>query len=102
MAVILAIAAGIVGVLLKQPLQIAFIAAGILAGPGMLALIRSAGHLNVLADICLAVLLFMIGLKLDLHLIRSPGRISAATGLGQVVFTASAEFAICLALGIDS
>ena len=67
----------------------------------MLALIRSAGHLNVLADICLAVLLFMIGLKLDLHVIRSPGRISAATGLGQVVFTASAGFAICLALGTD-
>lgn len=103
MAVILAIAssAGIVGVLLKQPLLIAFIAAGIVAGPGMLDLIRSTGHLNVLADIGVAVLLFMIGLKLDLHIIRSLGRVAAATGLGQVAFTSLVGFAICQGLGLD-
>jgi len=103
MAVILALAttAGIVGVLLKQPLLIAFIVAGILAGPGALDLIRSAGHLNVLADIGVAVLLFLIGLKLDLHIIRSLGRVAAATGLGQVAFTSLVGFAICLGLGLD-
>ncbi|MDP1582558.1 MAG: cation:proton antiporter [Bradyrhizobium sp.] len=103
MAVILVIAttAGIVGVLLKQPLLIAFIAAGIVAGPAMLDLIRSTGHMNVLADIGVAVLLFMIGLKLDLHIIRALGRVAAATGLGQVAFTSLLGFAICLGLGLD-
>lgn len=104
MAVILSLAtvAGIAGVLLKQPLLIAFIAAGILAGPGALDLIRSVGHLNVLADIGVAVLLFLIGLKLDLHIVRALGRVAIATGIGQVVFTALVGFVICLGLGFDA
>jgi len=104
MAVILALATtvGIVGVLLKQPLLIAFIVAGILAGPAVFDLIRSAGNLNALADIGVAVLLFLIGLKLDMHIIRSLGRVASATGLGQVLFTSVVGFAICLALGFDA
>lgn len=53
MAVILALAtaAGIVGALMKQPLIIAFIVAGILAGPTSFDLIKSVGSLNALADI---------------------------------------------------
>jgi hypothetical protein len=83
MAVILtlATAVGIVGVLLKQPLLIAFIVAGILAGPAGFDLIRSASNLNALADIGVAVLLFLIGLKLDMHIIRALGRVATATGL---------------------
>jgi Kef-type K+ transport system membrane component KefB len=103
MAIILALAsaAGIAGAFLKQPLLIAFIVSGVLAGPAALDLIRSAGHLNVLADIGVAVLLFLIGLKLDLHIVRSLGRVAAATGLGQVAFTSILGAALCLALGFD-
>lgn len=102
MAVILALATtvGIVGVLLKQPLLIAFIVAGILAGPAAFDFIRSTSNPNALADIGVAVLLFLIGLKLDMHIIRGLGRV--ATGLGQVLFTSVLGFAICLALGFDA
>jgi Kef-type K+ transport system membrane component KefB len=104
MAVILALTTtiGIVGVLMKQPLLIAFIVAGILAGPAAFDLIRSTSNLNALADIGVAVLLFSIGLKLDMHIIRSLGRVATATGLGQVLFTAAMGFAICLVLGFDA
>jgi len=104
MAIILALATtvGIVGVLLKQPLLIAFIVAGILAGPAAFDLIRSASNLNALADIGVAVLLFLIGLKLDMHIIRALGRVATATGLGQVLFTSVVGFAICFALGFDA
>jgi len=104
MAVILALATtvGIVGALLKQPLLIAFIVAGILAGPAAFDFIRTPSSLNALADIGVAVLLFLIGLKLDMHIIRALGRVATATGLGQVLFTSVVGYAICLALGIDS
>ncbi len=42
-----------------------------------------------------------MGLKLDLALIRSLGKVAVATGLGQVTFTALFGFLICLLLGID-
>jgi Kef-type K+ transport system membrane component KefB len=41
----------------------------------------------VLAELGIALLLFVVGLKLDLHLIRTMGPVALATGLGQVIFT---------------
>jgi predicted Kef-type K+ transport protein len=38
------------------------------------------------------VLLFLVGLKLDLGLVRSLGAVALATGLGQVAFTAVIGF----------
>ncbi|GAA4437794.1 cation:proton antiporter [Pontibacter saemangeumensis] len=42
-----------------------------------------------------------MGLKLDLNLIKSTGRIALLTGLGQVVFTSAAGLLIGLALGFS-
>jgi len=47
------------------------------------------------------VLLFLVGLKLDVSLVRNLGKVAVATGLGQVGFTALFGFLICIALGID-
>lgn len=55
----------------------------------------------LLAEIGIAVLLFLVGLKLDLHIVRSLGAVALATGLGQVAFTSIVEFFICLALGLS-
>jgi Kef-type K+ transport system membrane component KefB len=104
MAAVLALAAvfGILALLLKQPLIVAFIATGIIAGPDMLGIVKSTEHIALLAQIGIAVLLFLVGLKLDLHIVRSLGAVALATGLGQVAFTAIAGFFICLALGLDT
>jgi Kef-type K+ transport system membrane component KefB len=103
-ALLIALAAGLglVGLLLGQPLIVAFIAAGILAGPQALGLVRSEAVVGLLSQISIAVLLFLVGLKLDLGLVRSLGRVAVATGLGQVVFTAAIGFGLCLILGIDA
>lgn len=102
-AALLALAAafGLVGLVLKQPLVVAFIATGILAGPDMLGVIETSAHVDLLAEIGIAVLLFLVGLKLDLSVVRSLGMVALATGLGQVGFTAIVGYLICLALGID-
>ncbi|GGK19268.1 cation:proton antiporter [Salinarimonas ramus] len=98
----LAAAAGIVGLVLKQPLIVAFIATGILAGPDVLGVIQTSAHVDLLAEIGIAVLLFLVGLKLDLAVVRSLGAVALATGLGQVAFTAGVGYLICLALGLDA
>ncbi len=96
----LAAAMGIIGLLLRQPLIVAFIATGIVAGGDVLAIVRSAEHINVLAEIGIAALLFLVGLRLDVQIIRNLGAVAVATGLGQVIFTSVIGFAICLALGL--
>jgi Kef-type K+ transport system membrane component KefB/Trk K+ transport system NAD-binding subunit len=92
---------GIVGQKLRQPLIIMFLATGILAGPAFLSIISSYEQIELLAQIGIALLLFIVGLKLDLHLIRTTGPVALATGLGQIVFTSAIGFAIAWSLGMS-
>lgn len=98
---VLAAGVGFIGVLLKQPLIVSFIAVGILTGPSMLNVARSSEPIDLLAELGIAVLLFLVGIKLDVKLVRSLGFVALATGLGQVIFTSVFGFLICLALGLD-
>ena len=102
-AVILGLATvlGMVGQKLRQPLLIMFLATGILAGPASLSLIQSHAQIELLAHIGIALLLFIVGLKLDFQLIRTTGPVALATGLGQIVFTSAIGFVIAVALGIS-
>ncbi|HOO45775.1 MAG TPA: cation:proton antiporter [Deltaproteobacteria bacterium] len=99
---VLAAVTGVVGMRLRQPLIIAFLAAGILAGPSFLGIIQSYEQIELFAHIGIALLLFIVGLKLDIHLIRTTGPVALATGLGQVVFTSAIGFLIALGLGMDT
>jgi len=104
MAALLVMAAvvGFTGVILRQPLIVSFIAVGLLAGPSALNVVRSDKQIDLLSDLGIAVLLFLVGIKLDIKLIRSLGKISLMTGLGQVAFTSIFGFIIGIALGLDS
>jgi Kef-type K+ transport system membrane component KefB len=101
-ALILAIAAaaGMVAVKLRQPVIVAFIGVGVAAGPVGLGWITGGDQIEVLAKLGIAVLLFLVGLKLDLHLVRTIGPVALATGLGQVFFTSVCGFLIARALGM--
>ena len=96
-----ATAAGFVGTLLRQPLIVSFIAAGMLAGPSVFGIAQADDHVDLLAKLGVSLLLFLVGLKLDLALVRTIGSVALMTGLGQVVFTTVIGFAIALALGLD-
>lgn len=100
--VALAALVGFVGLLLRQPMIVSFIAVGVLAGPSALGLVDTTENIDLLAKLGIAVLLFLVGLKLDLKLIRTLGPVALATGLGQVTFTSVIGFAIGLALGLDT
>jgi Kef-type K+ transport system membrane component KefB len=103
-AIILLLAAmlGLLGQFLKQPLIVIFIGLGILVGPSVFNIVRSFENIQLLAEIGIAVLLFIVGLKLDLRLIKSTGKVALMTGLGQVLFTSLIGYFIGLALGFSS
>ncbi len=103
-AAILVIAAtvGFVGLTARQPLIVSFIAVGILVGPSGLDIARSDRQIDLLAELGIAVLLFLVGLKLDLKLVRSLGPVALTTGLGQVLFTSAIGFLLGLGLGLDA
>ncbi len=102
-AALLAVAAalGATGLWLRQPLIVSFIVAGILVGPAGLGWVTAADQIDLLAQIGITLLLFVVGLKLDLQLIRTLGPVALATGLGQVLFTSVFGYLIALALGLS-
>jgi Kef-type K+ transport system membrane component KefB len=101
MLVLLAAALGFAGLLLRQPLIVAFIAVGVLAGPDALGLVASTDFIETLSQISIAVLLFLVGLKLDVSLVHTLGRVALATGLGQVLLTTVVGLGLCLMMGFD-
>lgn len=101
--VLLLVVAAIIGAVaarLRQPLVVGFIALGILAGPSCLNWIKSSDQIHVLAEMGLALLLFVVGLKLDLHIIRSMGIVAVKAGLAQVAVTMALAFLLVIALGM--
>ena len=98
----LAAATGFVGHLLRQPLIVAFIVVGILAGPAGLDIARAHASIDLLGELGIALLLFLVGLKLDLQLVRTLGAVALTTGLGQVAFTTAFGYLLALALGLDA
>jgi Kef-type K+ transport system membrane component KefB len=102
-AAILAIAvgAGLIGRLLRQPLIVAFIAVGLIVGPYGINLLQSGDKIHLLSEMGIAVLLFAVGLKLDVSLIRSTGKVALYAGLGQVLFTSVFGFLLGIWLGFE-
>lgn len=84
---------------MRQPLIVAYILVGILVGPSVFGIITVRDEVDLLAQMGISILLFVVGLKLDLHLIRTMGPVALATGLGQVVFTSVVGYFLSLALG---
>jgi Kef-type K+ transport system membrane component KefB/Trk K+ transport system NAD-binding subunit len=91
---------GAAGLWLRQPLIVSFIAVGVLVGPAGFGLVTRHEQIELLASIGIALLLFVVGLRLDVHAIRTIGPVALATGLGQIVFTSVVGFLIALALGL--
>ena len=92
---------GIIGLFLRQPLIVAFLFAGVLTGPFGFGVIESHENIELLGHIGIAVLLFIVGLRLDLQLIRTTGLVALATGLGQIIFTVLFGFLIAIGLGMS-
>lgn len=74
--------------LLKQPMIIGYIIAGIVAGPLFFNIVHGGKEMyDAFAQFGVVLLLFVIGLNINLNHLKEIGRVSFITGIGQVVFT---------------
>lgn len=96
----LSVVIGFVAIKLRQPLILSFIVVGIVAGPSFLGWITSNNEIEVLASFGITLLLFIVGLKLDLHLIKTFGKVALLVGMSQILVTTALAFAIGLACGM--
>lgn len=87
--------------LLRQPLIVGYILAGIFSGPYFLNILQSEEFIELFSRIGITALLFIVGLHLSPKVIREVGKVSLITGVGQVVFTSVIGFFIALVLGIE-
>lgn len=88
------IAAWILAVLsqvLRQPVLLAYLVAGFIIGPHGFQWITNAQNIETISGIGLSLLLFMIGLEIDLKKMLSAGRV--------ITFTAAAQILGCVLLG---
>jgi Kef-type K+ transport system membrane component KefB len=69
---------------LRQPAIIAYLAAGIIAGPLALGWVKDREAVQTIGELGLIFLLFMIGLEIDLKKIARAGQVIAVTALLQI------------------
>ena len=103
LSLIIAITVLIAGIirLLKQPLIIGYILAGIIVSPYFLNIVQSTETIKVFSQIGIALLLFIVGLSLSPKVIREVGKVSLITGIGQIIFTSLFGFLISRSLGFS-
>jgi Kef-type K+ transport system membrane component KefB/voltage-gated potassium channel Kch len=87
--------------LLKQPSIIAYIITGLLIGPLGYYHLQQGDAFHALSQIGITLLLFMVGLQLDLAQLRRMGKTALIVGFGQIIFTTVIGFFILTALGFS-
>lgn len=87
--------------IIHQPLIIGHILTGILVGPTVLGLVKSAETIEVFSNIGIALLLFIIGLGLNPKVIREVGKVAAIAGTAQVALTLALGYGSGLLLGLN-
>jgi Kef-type K+ transport system membrane component KefB len=91
---------GYVAYLLKQPLLLAYIAAGAAIGPEFgFGWVHNKDDIRIIAEIGLILLLFMIGLELDLKKLKESGKSLITTGIAQFILCAAMGLGFFMLLG---
>jgi Kef-type K+ transport system membrane component KefB len=99
--VIVAIVAGLMRYL-RQPLILGYILTGILVGPVFLNLIKSKEAFEGFSEIGIALLLFIIGLGMNITVIKSLGKVSIVTASGTLAIVGGLGYLIGILLGFDT
>ena len=102
--VILLAAALVLGLLferLGQSALIGYLLAGTLVGPGVLGLVRHGEVIEGIAELGVALLLFVIGLEFSFRRLRVVGAVAIGGGLLQIALTAGLVAVAARALGLE-
>ena len=100
LGIVFAAVLGHVARLIRQPLLLGYIAGGVLLSPQMgFGLVTSAESTELISEIGLILLLFIIGLEIDLRELRRLGPSMIVLGVGQFVISSLLGFAFFAWLG---
>ena len=72
---------------------------GLIAGPSVLNIVERNDQIDLLSKMGISVLLFVVGLKLDIHEVRSLGLVAMKAGFAQIGLTFGLAFAFAQGLG---
>ncbi|MEZ4365114.1 MAG: cation:proton antiporter [Kofleriaceae bacterium] len=85
---------------LRIPVIAALLGAGVALGPAGLAAVQDRASVDTIATLGLTLLLFVIGLEVNVRSLLASGRILVVTGLLQVPLTLGLGFAAFLVVGL--
>lgn len=101
LCIVLAWGLAILAQLARQPLILAYLVAGYIIKPGNLNWVRDQSSIETISGLGLILLLFMIGLEIDLKKMLSAGKLIISAAVGQVVISIATGIAFFLALGFS-
>lgn len=90
--------------IIKQPPIIAYLLSGVIVGPLFFDLVGTSysSIIQTFAHIGVIFLLFIVGLSLDLRVLKEVGGVSGLAGIIEIILTSSAAFLMALGLGFDN
>ncbi len=94
--VLAALLCGIAMERLRQPALVGYILAGVLLGPSGFAMVENRSQIDVLAELGVLMLLFIVGMELSLRSFRRLWRLAVITTLAQI----SASVTVMLILSV--
>lgn len=99
--ILLAAALGVAAKLLRQPIILAYLAAGLLIGVLGFTHLIDRETFQIFSNLGVMFLLFLVGLQINYTSLRLVGRASVLVGLGQIIFTSLIGYFIAIALGFQ-
>lgn len=85
LVVVAALGCGLLLIRLRQPVVVGYIVAGIILGPSVLGLVDDREQVSLIAELGVLLLLFVIGLELDLRAFRRVYQVAVLTMLLQAL-----------------
>jgi Kef-type K+ transport system membrane component KefB len=98
--VILAGMLGFVLKLLKQPLILAYVVAGVILGPLSVGLIHNMETILVLSEIGVAFLLFFAGIEINMRKLKEVGKVATVVGVLQIGILFAAGYFVSIWMGV--
>lgn len=85
---------------LRQSVIVGYLIAGTIVGPNVLGWITKQQEIHYIAELGVALLLFVIGLEFSPRRLLELGKKSLGTGIFQIIITAAATWALATACGL--
>lgn len=90
-----------VGGRLRVPSIVMYLLAGLVVGPAT-GLVVTSESLETVSDVGIALMLFLVGLEMNVEKIRVLGKVGVLAGVGQVGVTLAAGFGVATLLGFGA